>query len=80
MNLDTGEVCYNLLTHFSLGSDWTIMGTLHEDLHAVLYTEVTGWGISSHATTWEIPRYRVIMLSSQSGARLPVHGKVTGPR
>jgi hypothetical protein len=54
------------------------MGTLHEDVHAFLHAEVTGWEIP----TWGIPRKSCVMTSSpsHSGMRHPTHAKVIDPR
>jgi hypothetical protein len=49
-------------------------GTVHEDIHMFLRTEVTAWGISaSRYIMWGILRYNVI---TQTGARHGVHSKV----
>jgi hypothetical protein len=43
-----GSFFWNLSAHYNFGRTRTrVTGALHEDLHACLRTEVTGWGIPS---------------------------------
>jgi hypothetical protein len=43
IKFDTGEFYKNVSVQVNFGQDQaTIMGTLHEDLHAFLYSEVSG--------------------------------------
>jgi hypothetical protein len=45
MKFDIGEFCKELLMHSSFGQNWTVTGTLCEDLHVFMCCKMTGWGI-----------------------------------
>lgn len=54
------------------------MGTLHENLHAFLCMEMTGWAVlASLITMWGILCDNVII---PTAARRPAHAKVIDPR
>jgi hypothetical protein len=61
IKFDTGEFHYNFLAHFNSGENQiSITATLHEDLHAFLCSEVTGWRIPHQTCIIQIIHYTQI--------------------